>query len=159
MDDEKTKGLATAITEAVDPASAPPTDQPTQLPLLPAQEILLLPEDPALRRQEILSPRGRGRPPGSRNRSTEAWRQYLLHQYESPLVGLAEIYSRPVADLAAELGCSKAEAFRMQMVAMKELAPYMHGKMPLEIEATVDVSVDSLASRLAGARKRSQRDE
>lgn len=48
-----------------------------------------------------------GRPKGARNRSTEEWRRYLLSRYQSPLVGLAEIWSRSPADLARELGLYK----------------------------------------------------
>lgn len=158
MSDDKTKGLVTAIEELAADAP-PPADKAVQLPLLPAEDVIMLPDDAAGRRQVLLAPRGRGRPSGSRNRSTEAWRAYLLHQYDSPLVGLAEVFSRPVADLATELGCSKLEAFRLQIVAMKELAPYVHGKMPLEVDASLDVTVNNLADRLAGARKRCKTDE
>lgn len=77
--------------------------------------------------------RGRGRPAGSRNRRTQDWAEYLLSRYRSPLVVLAETYSRPAAELAAELGCSRLEAGQMQLKAAAELAPYLHGKMPVEV--------------------------
>ena len=58
-----------------------------------------------------------GRPTGSRNRRTQEWTDFILSQYRSPLVVLAETYSRPVAELAAELGCNKLEAFERQQAA------------------------------------------
>ena len=50
---------------------------------------------------------GRGRPKGARNRSTEQWRQFLLGRYQSPLVGLAETWSRSALELAKELGLTR----------------------------------------------------
>ncbi|CAN1721982.1 conserved protein of unknown function [Hyphomicrobium sp. 1Nfss2.1] len=51
-------------------------------------------------------PKG-GRPKGARNRSTEEWRSFILSKYRSPLVFLAEMWSRTPAQLAAELGLYK----------------------------------------------------
>jgi len=51
-------------------------------------------------------PKG-GRPKGARNRSTEEWRSFVLSKYRSPLVFLAEMWSRTPAQLAAELGLYK----------------------------------------------------
>ena len=79
-------------------------------------------------------PRRPGRPTGSRNRSTEEWRRYILSNYRSPLVFLAETYCRPVDQLAAELGCKKQEAFKVQVAAAKEALPYLHQRQPLAVE-------------------------
>lgn len=101
-----------------------------------------------------------GRPAGSRNRSTEEWRRMLLSRYPSPLIGLAETYSRPVDELARELGLFKRgkvfvdgpdggawveredpeqldleRAFRLQQEARQALAPYVHQRQPLAIES------------------------
>lgn len=43
------------------------------------------------------------RPKGSRNRTTEQFRQFFLSRYENPVVGLGETYSRTAEDLAREL--------------------------------------------------------
>jgi hypothetical protein len=43
------------------------------------------------------------RPKGSRNRSTEEMRRFLLSRYQSPLQGCAETWSRRAEDLAREL--------------------------------------------------------
>jgi hypothetical protein len=48
-------------------------------------------------------PKG-GRPRGRMNRSTEAWVGYIQSRYPAPLVALAETWSRPVEQLARELG-------------------------------------------------------
>ena len=46
---------------------------------------------------------------------------------------LAEIYSRPVADLARELGCKPVEAHKLQQDAAAQLLPYLHSKAPIEV--------------------------
>ena len=94
-----------------------------QLPLLPVQHA-----------DEAEMPRV-GRPAGSVQRMTAEWRGLLLTKYRSPLIALAETYSRPVEELARALGCSRLEAFQLQQAAAKELAPYLHSKMPLAIQA------------------------
>lgn len=85
-----------------------------------------------------LAPRGRGRRPGSRNKATREVRSYLLSQYAHPLEVLAQIYSRPVDMLAAELGCTKAEAMQMQIRAAAEVGPYVEGKMPHQVQLDVN---------------------
>lgn len=77
---------------------------------------------------------GPGRPKGSKNKSSEEWAEYILNQYRSPLIFLAETYNRPVGLLAAELKCDRLEAFKIQLVAAKDLAPYVHQKQPQALE-------------------------
>lgn len=115
----KRSGIAAAVAEAVDRDEAA-DEAPEQLALLPLA--------PAPTRQG-------GRPPGVKNRRTAEFADYVLSRYRSPIVALAETYSRPVADLAKELGCTRAEAFELQLRAAKEVAPYLHAKQPLGIEA------------------------
>lgn len=83
---------------------------------------------------EIAQRRGPGRPPGSRNKRTEEWCDFILSRYRSPLLFLAEAYSRPVEVLAAELGCSNLDAFKAQKSAAEALAPFMHQKQPVAVE-------------------------
>lgn len=94
---------------------------------------------------------GPGRPPGSRNRRTEEWVDFLLRRYSSPLIGLAETYSRPVEVLAAELGCTKLEAFRIQQQAREAIAPYLHQKLPQAISIDAK-SHATLVLELGGVR-------
>jgi hypothetical protein len=130
---DPTNGLKTAIEAAVDPTE-PPVARAEQLPLLPSEQLDLLPTAPAERVLEMRAPRKAGRPAGAINRSTKAWREYLGQRYRSPLEVLAETYSRPTMDLALELGCTLLEAYELQRKCAVDLAPYMHGKMPIEVE-------------------------
>lgn len=77
---------------------------------------------------------GPGRPAGSRNKRTTEWTDYILSRHRSPLLFLAETYTRPVEDLARELGCKLEEAFKHQITAAKELAPYVHQKQPVALQ-------------------------
>lgn len=140
-------GLKTALGEAQ--AEFEEEAEPVQafLPLLPADAVAGLPQEPAARRASIAAaaPRQAGRPKGAKNKSTEAFRRLFLSKYQSPLIVLAEVYSRPVADLAAELGCTKLEAFDRQVKAADAVAPFIHGKMPVEVAVTGDLPTLVLA--------------
>lgn len=119
-----------AVERAIDQAANSPA-------VVPAEQLPLIPTEAARADTAKYQPTGRGggRPAGSRNRRTVEMARYLLANYRHPLVGLAEIYSRPVGVLAAELGCTKLEAFQAQLTAMRELAPYVAQKMPTMIDA------------------------
>lgn len=54
---------------------------------------------------------GPGRPAGAVNRSTREWRDYILRRGGHPAVRMAEWAMLSPAALAAELGCTKLEAF------------------------------------------------
>lgn len=138
------KGLKTAVETAHDPAAAVPEAMDAeQLALLPLQNAQ---DGKVARERAITAVRGRGRPPGAQNKSTQAWTNYLLARYPSPLVGLAEIAYRPLEDLATELlrlsGAGEGtkvtyeravELLKIQLGAMKELAPYLHKKQPIDL--------------------------
>jgi len=75
--------------------------------------------------------RGPGRPRGARNKRTQHTLEYLQGLgYDDPLRGLAEVWSRPLALLAAELGCTLLEAFDRQQEARKTALPFWHQKLP-----------------------------
>jgi hypothetical protein len=102
---------------------------------------------------ELAERRGRGRPAGSRNRSTTEWSRFILSRYRSPLIGLAEIAAATPAELQTALGgppttpgpgpdgavpqggITLAECLRLIMQAQASLAPYLHQKQPLAIDA------------------------
>jgi len=70
---------------------------------------------------------GPGRPPGARNKSTVAIRDYLLARGVDPLVRMAQWAMHTPETLATELDCSKLEAFRELRATWLGLAPYLHG--------------------------------
>lgn len=73
--------------------------------------------------------RGPGRPKGAENRATREWRDYLLRRGEHPLEWMMRWSMHTPESLAAELGCTKAEAFDRLAKLRTELAPYFMPKM------------------------------
>ncbi|HNH64373.1 MAG TPA: hypothetical protein PKY43_12240 [Thauera aminoaromatica] len=116
--------LTEGAAEAVEPEA-------TQLALYPADQLDALPAEPGARVAEL---RGPGRPKGRMNRKTSDWAKFILSRYRSPLEFMAEVYSRRTIDLALEIGCKPAEALAAQVRAAEGLAPYLHGKMPVQVE-------------------------
>ena len=111
---------------------APSAAEDEQLPLLP------LPfdsKDAARQSEKTGKP---GRPAGSLNRRTEDFANYILTNFTSPLIGMAQTYSRPVEELAKDLGCDLLEAHKLQLDCMKALAPYVHQKMPVAVQGVGD---------------------
>ncbi len=128
-------GLSTAVAavQAVAGEQSPGADaEQLALPVLPLAESVPATSPGADQGapNNDASPRGPGRPPGSKNKRTEEWVEYLLSRYRSPLVVLAEVYSRSVDDLAKELRCDRLEAFDRMLAAAKTLAPYLHQAQP-----------------------------
>ena len=82
------------------------------------------------------APRGPGRPPGSRNRRTVQWAEFLLSRYASPLEVLAQMTVASVAELKAQLGCSALEAYQEKRHAAVALAPFLHQRQPLALNLT-----------------------
>jgi hypothetical protein len=86
--------------------------------------------------------RGPGRPAGSPNKRTEAWTQYLLANYRSPLEGLADAASMRTQDLIDRLELKRADLtnadvialYKAQIAAAVQLAPYLHSKQPTSID-------------------------
>lgn len=95
--------------------------------------------------------RGRGRPPGSKNKRAEDWADYILTQYRSPLILFAETYSRSIDSLKTELHCTAKEAFMIQMDAATRLAPYIHQKLPQAIEIETEKGLINLTMVISNA--------
>jgi hypothetical protein len=77
---------------------------------------------------------GIGRARGTPNRRTVAMRDlYLRSGYSHPMLWLGEIITRPVAELARELGCDRLDALGEQRKAAADLLPYLESRMPLNI--------------------------
>ena len=105
--------------------------------LVPARQLGLLPEaegEPSSTASEGQGAGKPGRPEGARNKRTEEWTSFILANYRSPLIFLAETYSRPAKVLAAEIGCDVDEALKIQVDAAKNLAPYVHQKQPMAVQ-------------------------
>lgn len=89
--------------------------------------------------------RGRGRPPGSVNRSTREMKRWLEQRgYRDPLEFLASIYSMDTRMLAAKLAghgdvkrVTTDHAFAaldQQRKAAAEAIPYLHQRTPMQVE-------------------------
>jgi hypothetical protein len=87
-------------------------------------------------REGMVQPRGRGRPPGSRNRRTMELAAYLLATHRSPLETLVKIANTPVAELAARLNCSPLDALDQIRLCAIAAAPYLHARMPVAVDVT-----------------------
>lgn len=123
-------GLSAALDVIQSKIMPPPLGKAVQMPL----PIVVEPEGERDGEAQAVAVRGPGRPKGSRNKRTAEWIDYLLHDRQPPLLVLAETYSRPVDQLAEELGCSRFEAYKLQLYAAEKLAPYVHQKQPLAVE-------------------------
>lgn len=125
-------GLAGVVADAMAEA-APIAVAAVQLPLLDAEAI----ETARAGRdigQAVEAVRRAGRPKGALNKRTERLRDFILGQHSHPAQVLAQAYSRPVDALAAELGCTRLEAFTVQIRAASELLPYIESKMPVAVD-------------------------
>ena len=94
-----------------------------------AGELWLLPE--------AARPRGRGRPRGSRNRTTsEMIRLMRARGVPDPLEWLGQLYCRPTAEVAQVMGVKRAEAATLQVRAAVDSLPYWHSKQPVILDPT-----------------------
>lgn len=132
MANDDKPGLSAAL-DQVDTSKPPNVDQVEQLPLIPAAALTDATVAEAL---TAVTRRGPGRPAGSPNKRTKAWTDYILSRYQSPLIVLAETYSRSLADIKAELKCDTLEAFKIQLQAAVALAPYIHQKQPTALDVS-----------------------
>lgn len=84
--------------------------------------------------------RGRGRPPGSPNRTTVQLQKLLLAKgYRDPAEFQASLVTMDTAELALALSCSKLEAASLQQRAAERLMPYFHQAMPQAVELKGDI--------------------
>lgn len=144
MAEDRKEGLAAAV-DALMGQTGQTQGRAEALAAMRAEQLALLPSPVAIEDaaagDEQAQRRGPGRPAGSRNRSTNDWVDFIAARYRSPLLFLAETFTRPAAQLAAELGCDRLEAFKLQVTAAKELAPYMHQKQPVAVAISAEGEV------------------
>lgn len=83
---------------------------------------------------------GPGRPPGARNKRTDALRSYILSLgYTHPAIVLADIASADVATLRESApGLKAGEALNAKIKAADALMPYFEQKLPTAIELPPD---------------------
>lgn len=87
----------------------------------------------------IAPPKGKGRPPGSPNRSTVQLQKLLLAKgYRDPAEFMAALQSMDTKELAEKLSCGKLEAAQLQLRAAERLMPYFHQAMPQAVELKTD---------------------
>ena len=111
-----------------------------------------LPETEAVR--AITERRGRGRPPGARNRRTVLTVDRLLAARGDPRDLLLSIAFTPVEKLAASLGCSPLEALREVKSAAVAVLPYLAQRQPIAVALTdhkvVNLTIMEAVAREAG---------
>lgn len=78
--------------------------------------------------------RGRGRPPGSSNKLTEAFRRYVRANYGDPLLKLVSRAFAEAEVLAAQVQLPVGEVWKEQNRLLERLVPYFHSMMPAELK-------------------------
>lgn len=111
-------------------AAIEPEDEPDQLGLFAEPET----EAGAAKLWHL--PRGRGRPPGARNKRTERTIAWLLARHRDPRQVLLEIAEANLADLAALAGCTLLEALQEKRMAATAVLPYVAQRQPLAVDVT-----------------------
>ncbi len=96
------------------------------------QGSLLGPEDAGP--EEERGPRKAGRPKGATNKRARQVAELVVGKHGCPVEFLASVYDRPLAVLAAELGCDLVEALKCQIKAASDVAPYLRQKLPMAVE-------------------------
>jgi hypothetical protein len=155
MSDDRKEGLGAAVRIILDKTGLTQPEAAAATAAMRAEQLALIPSEAAIAdatgTDDQAQRSGPGRPPGSRNRRTEEWVDFISSRYRSPLLFLAETFTRPVAQLASELGTDRLEAFKIQVAAAKELAPYLHQKQPLAVAVKADGEVQLVIAAPAAA--------
>lgn len=82
---------------------------------------------------------GPGRPPGSQNKATEAFRRFVRSRYGDPLLKLMERTFADPKTLAAVLGAPSGwDVAKAQAEWLIRLMPYMHSAMPAELKVQAE---------------------
>ena len=95
------------------------------------------------------------RPKGARSWDHAQFSKYMeARGYTDPRVMWAEMISRPVEMLAAELNCSLLEAAELQLKASERLAPFVAQELPksVKVDQRGDFGPRSIRERAEPAR-------
>lgn len=87
--------------------------------------------------------KGRGRPPGAKNRRTVeliAWLERRGHR--SPQEWLSSLVNAPTAHLAKALGCEPLDVLKLQTSAAQASLPYWGPKQPTEVEKAITGAIE-----------------
>lgn len=147
MDDPSTEGrsleakngaMKTTLRAAIEKTMAQRQEQiGAQIALFEADDAL--PDDAREGEAPAIGPDGkrrRGRPPGSSNKLTDAFRKYVRGQYGDPILKLAErAFADPIV-LAQALNMPVAAVWAAQNGILERLLPIFHSAMPAELKVT-----------------------
>lgn len=95
----------------------------------PLQESLFEPAGRHMTVDEAREERRRGRPKHAANKASGDLRRFLQHKGVDPHMLMAEWLALSPEELAARLGCSRADAFDRQIKMAESLMPYVRAKL------------------------------
>lgn len=128
----KNGAMKTALKAAIEKTMATRSQSGTQIALFDEGD--RLPDDAG---EGVASgPRGRGRPVGSSNKLTDAFRRFVRSQYGDPLLKLVErAFADPLV-LGEALGLPAGTVWQAQNGILERLLPIFHSPMPAELKVT-----------------------
>lgn len=98
-------------------------------------------------------PRGKGRPPGARNKATEAFRAFVRARHGDPMVKLMERAFADPKTLAAALHMDVGDVWQRQNEILLRLMPFLHSAMPAEVKVTAKGALAVAIASAPGALK------
>lgn len=120
----------------------------------PSQGVLQTGEQPDFFRQPIsvhpdevdAEPKrfGRGRPKGSRNRTSDDRARLILQICGDPVLARARIAAMSLLEIKQMLGCTRDRAYEVWKEACNDLAPYVASKLPLAVAVSGKVTTLNL---------------
>lgn len=75
-----------------------------------------------------------GRPVGARNRRSEDVARQVIETLGDPLLRQAAVATMPLVELMAATGMTAAEALAEQRLAAGLVLPYLHRRMPVQVD-------------------------
>ena len=124
----KKSGSAAAVNQLVNDASEKLAAEPDQN-FLPFADV-------AFDESGRAAPRHGGRKKGAVNKKTRELVQYLRGRYSHPLEGMAQVWSRPAAELAKDMSCTLKDAAAFQQTCRRDAMPYYESKMPIAVSVS-----------------------
>lgn len=134
---------ALAVPDAVQASLPDLTDDDAYAALPDAAEVLEIQleqgGDVAMAVHEWRRRQGKGgRKAGAVNKRSADFQRWALGFGPHPAKTLQRFQARSAEQLAAELGCDKLDAARLQIRCAETMMPYFEGKMPVKVDVTVN---------------------